>query len=123
MNDANRLSIKIFEEAAPVIAGIRPLLAGRDPMVQSLILADLTSQWLAGHMVLDKDSGALSRVETDQMREEIFQNYIGLVRNLTPVNHDIIMQGRSQEPGDERRDDDASDAFHDPHRSGFPKSG
>ena len=96
MIDVNRLSILVFEEAMPMITAIRPLLADHDQMAQSFVLADLTSAWLAGHLMTDKDTGELNRKETDEMREAVLQQYIHFVRQLIPVNHDMIMNRHLQ---------------------------
>jgi hypothetical protein len=47
---------------------IRPLLVGAGPEVQSGVLADLLSLWLAGH--------------APQVREELLQAHMQLVRDL-----------------------------------------
>jgi hypothetical protein len=103
-------SKRVYDEAQPIITAMRPMLAGRGPLVQSMILADLTSMWLASHLATDRTTGEVSDEETQKIREDIFQNYIQLVRQLTVVNHDIVMR-RHQE-----QSDDGPDAKPDPDR-------
>lgn len=76
----------IGAEVREVADMIRPLLARRDPAVQSAILADLISMWLAGHF-LSGDSEA-----TAKMREERLADIVALVRELLPLNERMILQ-------------------------------
>jgi hypothetical protein len=55
----------------PIVDAIKPLLAGKSPMIQSSVLADLLSIWLAG-------------IRPD-LREELLQGHIRLVRELIPL--------------------------------------
>lgn len=50
---------------------LQPLLKGRSPNVQSAVLADLLSIWLAGHWPPDA-------------REQLLADHIKLVRDLIP---------------------------------------
>jgi hypothetical protein len=50
---------------------IQPLLKGRAPNVQSGVLADLLSLWLAGHW-------------PPEAREELLGDFVELVRDLVP---------------------------------------
>jgi hypothetical protein len=54
---------------------IKPLLAGHRPEIQSAVLADLLSMWLAGHYLMG--SAAI---------ETVLKHHIGLVRKLLPHN-------------------------------------
>ena len=96
MMDANRLSIQVFEEAVPMITAIRPLIADHDPMVVSFVLADLTSTWIAGHLMTDPKTGEVNRKVTDETREAVLQQYLHFVRQLIPINHDMIMHRHLQ---------------------------
>jgi hypothetical protein len=42
-------------EVLQLTQGIKLLLAGRGPAVQSAVLANLTALWLAGHIAVDND--------------------------------------------------------------------
>ena len=52
---------------------MQPLLRGRDPTVQSAVLADLVSIWLVGHW-------------PEEAREVLFAEFVALVRALVPVS-------------------------------------
>jgi hypothetical protein len=49
--------------ALQVIEIIRPFLAGRDPAVQSAILADLLAQWVAGHHPLARTARLADHID------------------------------------------------------------
>jgi hypothetical protein len=84
-------AIKEWSRAATkLIEEMRPLLAGKGAEVQSAALADLTSMWLAGMFLMDKQTGGLNRRATDAMRAEALKAFIKTVRELTPVNEEII---------------------------------
>jgi hypothetical protein len=73
----------------PLVEQIRPILAGKEPQLQSAVLADLTAIWLAG-FVIEGDPK-----ETRVLREELLRRHYELVRQLTKVN--ARMLGTSQE--------------------------
>jgi hypothetical protein len=73
-----------ISEAMAIIDQIRPLLAGRAPEVQGVVLADLLATWLAGHHVAgDEDA-------THKMRAEILTMHCTNVRKLTSINAKIM---------------------------------
>jgi hypothetical protein len=78
------------KEALDLMEQIRPLLIGKGAEVQSAALADLTAMWLAGMFLTDRRTGELKRHATDQMREHCLKVFIKTVRELTPVNEQII---------------------------------
>ena len=67
---------------------IQPMLAGLGPDVQSAVLADLFSLFLAGHV----GPGA------EELREEITQEWLATVRRLVPVSEQQIL-GRIEPKG------------------------
>jgi hypothetical protein len=71
-------------EHQPLVDAIKPMLAGLSPAIQSSVLADLLSIWLAG-------------IRPD-LREELFQNHIELVRELLPWNERELF-GHGGHPG------------------------
>ena len=81
-----------FEEIAaehpPLVAQIKPILAGVNPAIQSSVLADLLSYWLAG-------------IRPD-LREELFRQHIELVRTLLPET-ERELYGSQGHPGLRRR--------------------
>ena len=79
----SRAALELMEE-------MRPLLAGKGAEVQSAALADLTSMWLAGMFLTNRQTGELNRRATDQMREDALKTFIKTVRELVPVNEEII---------------------------------
>lgn len=54
---------------------IKLILAGLDPGVQSAVLADLTSLWIAGHI-------ADTPEHTHQLREQLLADHVQLIRDL-----------------------------------------
>jgi hypothetical protein len=73
---AERNAIRIQE----LVAEIRKIMKGEGPMVQSAVLADLTAMYVVGFV--------------PQLREEIIGIYMGLVRQLIPINDQIFYGGR-----------------------------
>lgn len=65
---------------------IRPILAGHDPAIQSAVLADLLSMWLAGHFLADSGD------DQAKFREELLANHMQLVRDLIPANEAMIVE-------------------------------
>lgn len=68
----------------PIVRRIHRLLAGQPAQLQSGVLADLLAIWLAGHIVLGDPA------ETDRLRKELLDEHLRMVRELLPVNHEII---------------------------------
>jgi hypothetical protein len=64
---------------------IRPMLAGHSPAAQAAALADLVSMWLAGHFAQDQKT-------TERFREQMLDDFMGLVRGLVPVNEKWILK-------------------------------
>jgi hypothetical protein len=58
---------------------IRPILAGQDPRVQSAVLADLLSMWLAGHF-----AGA-DKKENAKLRYQVLAQHLALMFSLIPI--------------------------------------
>jgi hypothetical protein len=81
---------EVGREADDVTEKIRPLLEGHGPIVQSVILADLTSAWVAGHLV--HQGGEVNAPETRRLREDILMHFLELIRQLTPMHHARIME-------------------------------
>jgi hypothetical protein len=77
------------EEVLKIAALIKPLLAGKEPQVQSAVLAELLSIWLAGHFV-EGDAE-----QTRELRSELLANHCMLVRQLVMVNdpHQVKEEG------------------------------
>lgn len=64
---------------------IRPILAHRNPAIQSAALADLLALYIAGHQATEGDKNAL-----DELREEVLAMHMQLVRDLIPANDAFI---------------------------------
>jgi len=62
-----------------IVARIRPLLAGHDPGIQGMVIADLLALWLAGH--------------PSELRESLLTMHIGNVRELVVINAAIMGTG------------------------------
>jgi hypothetical protein len=74
---------KIEVELVKVLVEIiGPLFAGREPEIVSATLADLTATWLAGYQGDD----------VNKLREDLFAQYIDLVRRLIPVNEKEMLE-------------------------------
>jgi hypothetical protein len=74
-------------EAVELAHQIMPLLAGREPMVQGAVLADLVSMHLAA-MFASNSKGEVSDRETRRMREGMFRLFCKAVWSLVPVNEE-----------------------------------
>lgn len=75
------------EDAREVIAAanlICPMLAGRPPEIQSAILAELVSKWLAGNFVPGDHQ------KTDALRQYLLKNFTECVVMLTDINAQIL---------------------------------
>jgi hypothetical protein len=70
----------IAVEVRHLVEQARLLLAGRQPAVQSAVLADLLAIYLAGHII----PGA--PLDTTALRKELLEAHLDLVRRLIPVN-------------------------------------
>jgi hypothetical protein len=62
---------------------IRPFLAGREPAVQSAVIADLLAIWLAGFRAVDEEG-------TERLRNGLLYGHVRLVRDLIHVNEEIL---------------------------------
>jgi len=67
-----------------LVEQIRPLLVGKDPVIQSGALAELISYWLAGHIVIN------SKDQTLELRAKLFATHCALVRDLTALNSEML---------------------------------
>jgi hypothetical protein len=86
------ITAELGKEADAVIEQIRPLLAGHGPMVQSVVLSDLVSAWIAGHLA--HKHGEVDAPETKRLREDILTHFAELIRQLIPMHHARIMEGQ-----------------------------
>jgi hypothetical protein len=73
-------ALNMMEEVMEVAESIKPLLAGKEPQVQSAVLAELLSIWLAGFYI------PLEPEETRKLRAELLERHVALVRDLLLVN-------------------------------------
>jgi hypothetical protein len=74
----------ISTETLEIAERIKPLLAGREPVLQSAILAELLSILLAGHWIPGEPE------ETATLRRTILATHCTLVLELTEVNAKIM---------------------------------
>lgn len=72
------------EEAVALAKRIAPLLAGKDPAVQSAVLADLTATWLVGFH--------------PHLRQTAWQEYVTLLGKMMRIN-ELIGFGPDGHPG------------------------
>jgi hypothetical protein len=74
----------IPEQVAPIVESITPLLAGKPPELQAMVLAELLAIWLAGHFIPgDEDA-------TRKLRAELVASHCKAVRQLTSIKAKII---------------------------------
>jgi hypothetical protein len=64
-----------------IVAAVSPVLGGFAPEIQAAVLGELVSLWLAGHV----GPGA------DEIREELLQGHVQLVRDLIPQTEKQIL--------------------------------
>jgi hypothetical protein len=72
------------EETLEIAAQIKPLLAGREPILQSSVLAELLSLLLAGHWIPGEPK------QTEIMRRKILSVHSDLVWKLAKANAAIM---------------------------------
>jgi hypothetical protein len=87
LKELEPLAREMSDEAVQLAREIMPILAGKDPMVQSAALADLVSMHLAG-MFASNHKGKVDDRETRRMREGMFQLFCKAVWSLVPVNEE-----------------------------------
>ena len=81
-----------FAEVHELVDQIRPILAGRDPAIQSMVLADLLSTWLAGHLV------AGDKKQTAKLREKLLAGHVKLVGEFLQPNEQLVLQRLREGP-------------------------
>lgn len=81
----------LADRSAKLVERIKPFLRGQGGAVQSAALADLVSMWLAGHVIMEEVDSA-ERPHTDAVREAVLNDFVALVRKLTPINEQIILE-------------------------------
>lgn len=74
----------LVEQVAPIVENIKPLLAGKSPALQGMVLCDCLAIWLAGHHV-EGDEDA-----TSKMRAELLANHCAQVRQLVQINAYVL---------------------------------
>lgn len=85
MSEDDDKAEQLAQECQELVKQIRPMLAGRDRRVQSSVLADLLSIWLAGHF-------AGSAEANEALREELLEAHLALVRDLIEPNEEMILE-------------------------------
>jgi hypothetical protein len=89
MRQAKKLTKRDFEQATEVmelVAAIRPLLAGKNELVQSAVLADLLASWLAGHVMLGDPK------ETRKARKQMLKMHLVAVEALIDINYKMSVE-------------------------------
>jgi hypothetical protein len=72
-----------IKESQEIVEKCCECLAGHEPEVQSVALADLTAIWLAGYNLHTKKA-------TNRLREDLLANFITCVRSLIPINEETL---------------------------------
>jgi hypothetical protein len=80
----NAKHLAIGPQTLEIVEQIRPLLAGREPVVQSAVLAELLSLLLAGHWIPGEPN------QTEIFRRELLSVHSKLVWELIKVNAAIM---------------------------------
>src|SRR5262245_65853923 len=70
-----------------LVEQIMPILAGHHEAIQSGVLADLLSMWLAGHFIEG------SAKKTAKLREELLRDDIKLGRRLSLATEAMVLGG------------------------------
>src|SRR5262245_11196092 len=83
-------SASVAELSAELWPLIAPRLAGRPPVIQSAVLADLTAMWLAGVQVCG--TGSAARADLAAIREDLLAAHMDLVRDLIHPNEQILRE-------------------------------
>ena len=78
------------KEAIKLAGEISPLFAGRDPEIVGATLAQLLAYLLAGHL-------ANTRKATDQLREDLLDQWIETVLKLIPPTEAELLERRGVE--------------------------
>lgn len=81
------MSEQVADEIAAsegAVEKIKPILAGLGGPTQGLVLAELLSMWLAGHVSTDK-------ARTEELHEEILELHIDTVRQMLPYQQAVIL--------------------------------
>ena len=71
-------------EIGNLVEQVAPLFAGREPSIVSAVLADCVAIYLAGHVILDHPE------ETDELREDLLDHFVRLVRQLIVPNAKVL---------------------------------
>lgn len=80
-------------EAVKLAGEISPMLAERDPEIVGATLAQLMAYLLAGHF-------ARTRKATDQLREDLLDQWIETVFKLIPPTEEELLKRKSMKPHD-----------------------
>jgi len=67
-------------DCTALLVKIKPLLAGKSAKVHGMIVAELASIWLAGHIV-EGDPAA-----TERLRKNLLSVLTRTIREMTPIN-------------------------------------
>lgn len=81
----NKTILRILELADQ----ITPILAGETPAMQSAVLAELLTIWLAGHCT---DTGEEQNMK---LRSELLAQFCVLVMELTELRSEMLCDGRN----------------------------
>ena len=80
------------QQVLGLVDEIRPILQGHRPEIQSAVLGELVSKFLAGHFILDESKRTVNDEETERVRLAILAEISGLALRLLPINHAIVMR-------------------------------
>lgn len=72
-----------LDEIFALVNEICPILAGKPPVRQGAVLAELVSTWLAGYY--SPDLPDFDRELTDKLREHMIKIWLETVRKLIPI--------------------------------------
>jgi hypothetical protein len=89
-----------IEEFEPLVQQIgdqlKSLLAGKNPALQSAVLADLTAMWVVGQCATKIegkiDVAALSSRETRRLRRRMLQDHVDLIHHFMRINADYMIK-------------------------------
>ena len=94
------------QEIMNMVERIRMVLRGHSPDIQSAVIADLVSMFLAGHVVIDDRK--IDHENTNTVRMEALRNITELAIKLIPTNEHAIIGRFTERPDAGESKPDAS---------------
>jgi hypothetical protein len=75
---------QLQDETDAIVEAIKPLLAGKHPSVQGVVLADLLATWLAGHPLAFEDKLIESHLRSVRKLMRLYREQLGTEGSCPP---------------------------------------